>query len=183
MTELLGNAGEMDELTEHEARAFVGPRADRYLEQWRPLLTAAGSDSGGAGFNWSAFFFSGLWLPYRKMYKVAAIFFGVILLEALFEELIFVGVLGWPAAPDAVGSAVGLIASIVCGKLGNRWYLDHTRAKVAEVRDQGVADDRCLQTLAERGGTSVAASLGFIVVFFLLVAALLLASELVFAAS
>lgn len=172
----------MVELTEDEARAFVGPRAGRYLEQWRPLLAATGSGARGAGFNWSAFFFSGFWLLYRKMYKVAAIFFGVILLESLFEELVLVRVLGWTAAADAVGRAVGLLASIVCGKLGNRWYLDHTRAKVAEVRDQGVEDYRYLQTLAERGGASVAASLGFFVVFVVLAAALILAMELLYAA-
>lgn len=172
----------MDELTEHEVRAFVGPRSDRYLEQWRPLLTAAGSGARDAGFNWSAFFLSGLWLPYRKMYKVAAIFYGIILLESLFEELVFVEVLGWPAAPNAVGTAVGLIVAIVCGRLGNRWYLDHTRAKVAELRDQGVEDYRYLQTLAERGGASVATALGFFVGFVVLAAALLFALQLVFAA-
>jgi hypothetical protein len=171
----------MAELTEDELRAFVGPRADRYLEQWQPLL-AAGSGARGAGFNWSAFFFSGFWLLYRKMYKVAAIFFGVILLESLCEELVLVGVLGWTEAANALGRAGGLIVGIVCGKLGNRWYFNHTRAKIAEVREQGVEDYRYLPTLAERGGASVAAALGFFVAFLLLAAALLFASELAFAA-
>jgi hypothetical protein len=52
--------------TEEEIRAFVGPNSGYYLNAWQPALSDQGSVSG---FNVAAFFLSGLWLGYRKMYK------------------------------------------------------------------------------------------------------------------
>src|SRR5262245_28088630 len=44
-------------------RAFVGSKGNYYLNRWMTVLR--GWDD--AGFNWAAFFWSGLWLGYRKM--------------------------------------------------------------------------------------------------------------------
>ena len=60
-----------------QLRAFVGSKAQYYLDKWTPLLRSL---SGNAGFNWAAFLLSGLWLPYRKMYKATLIFYAIIIL-------------------------------------------------------------------------------------------------------
>jgi hypothetical protein len=91
--------GTMSTLNAQEVAAFVGEKAGYYLQKWRPVLDGTGNAGNATGFNWAAFFLSGLWLPYRKMYRATAIFFGVILLETLFEEIIYVGILGKPEAP------------------------------------------------------------------------------------
>jgi Protein of unknown function (DUF2628) len=149
---------QMSNLAEQEIRAFVGARADSYLEKWQPVLENKGIRTG---FNWPAFLVSGIWLPYRKMYRRAAIFWGAILLATVLEYLIFAGILGQSEPPGC--SPVGLIAAIVCGAFGNAWYLSHTAQIIAEVRSQGLTEDVYFQELAKRGGTSIAAAAGFLI--------------------
>jgi hypothetical protein len=153
-----------NDLAEKEFSAFVGPKADYYLERWR---FAVDSPEVATGFNWAAFFLSGLWLPYRKMYRIAGIFFGVILLESVLEEVVWVGIFGKPEAPAAFGRLFGLATSIVCGWLANEWYLSSARKAISEVRSQGLSEEAHLEALAKRGGTNLAASLGFLVIFLL----------------
>jgi|CXWL01.1.fsa_nt_gi hypothetical protein len=154
----------MNNPTEEEIRAFVGPRADYYLKNWRRAVDGPGKDTG---FNWSALFFTVMWLPYRKMYRVAGIFLGVILLETILEEVIYVGILGRPEAPVGPGHVLGLVACIVCGGYANDWYLSHARKIIAEIRDQGLPEDAYFEALARRGRTSLLASSSFMVIFFL----------------
>jgi hypothetical protein len=156
----------VDNLAEQEVRAFVGSRADYYLKKWHAALEGVGT---GKGFNWAAFFLSGLWLPYRKMYVPAIIFYGIILLESTLEEVVFVGVLGRPEAPAILGRVVGFVAAYVCGYYGNQWYLSHTRKAVAAVRSQRMTEDEeaYLKSLSEVGGTNIAASLGFLALFLI----------------
>ena len=137
--------------------AFVGSKAQYYLNKWAPLLR---SGTGSAGFNWAAFFLWGLWLAYRKMYKVTLIFYAIIIVESVFEVVIFVGVMGKPETPQALGPVVLLVVSLICGAYGNRWYLSHARAAVSEHSREGLPGDALLETLSKRGGTNLAASLG-----------------------
>ena len=67
-------------ITEQELRAFFGSRWRRYLDRW-----GSWTQGRSAGFNWVAFFFAGLWLPYRKMYRVALVFYAIMLLESVLE--------------------------------------------------------------------------------------------------
>jgi hypothetical protein len=157
----------MNTLNDQEVAAFVGAKADYYLQKWRPVLDGTGNAGNATGFNWAAFLLSGLWLPYRKMYRATAIFFGVILLETLLEDIVYIGILGKPEAPGFWGRVVSLIAAMVCGGFGNAWYLSHTQEAVTKVRGQGLADDIYLQTLAKRGGTSIVASICFSIGFLL----------------
>jgi hypothetical protein len=165
----------MNDQTEEEVRAFVSPRADYYLKKWWLDLDSMGS---ATGFNWAAFFLSGLWLPYRKMYRATTILYGIILLETILEEIVFVGILGKPETPRALGRFVSLVAAIVCGAFGNDWYLSHSQKAITEVRNQALAADAHFQALAKRGGTSAAASLGFLMVLLFAAVAMAFLSEL-----
>lgn len=152
-------------LTEQEAKAFVGSKADYYLRRWLPALEDMGNPGNATGFNLAALLLSGLWLPYRKMYKPALIFFGVLLLEGFFEEIVYVGFLSRPEAPGYLGRFVGLVAGVVCGGFGNEWYLSHAQKVITEIRSRGLAEDAYFEALAKRGGTNIAASLGFLLLF------------------
>jgi hypothetical protein len=171
----------MNDLTDQEVAAFVGKNADYYLQSWQTAPEGMGGAGNRAGFNWAAFFLSGFWLPYRKMYRAGAIFFGVLVLESILEEVVFIGILGKPEAPGLLGSLVGFIAAMICGGFGNAWYLSHTQKKIAEARNQELADDAYLQALAKRGGTSFAASLGFVVICSVVLFVLSTLSSLVLA--
>jgi len=166
------------DLNHQEVEAFVGRKAGYYLKKW-PL--ARGLTGRSTGFNWAAFFLSGLWLPYRKLYVVATIFYVSMLIESILEWVVFVGILGKDDSPASLSRVVGLVAAIICGALGNQWYLSHTRRAVAEVRSQGLPEDAYLQALSRRGGTSIAAALGFFTLFIVALFASLFLLDLLFA--
>lgn len=171
MNDLMNN----NDLTEKEICTFFGPNADYYLKRWR--LTVDGS-GGVTGLNWAALLLAGLWLPYRKMYRIASIFLGVILLEIVLEEVVYVGILGRPEAPAVFGLIAGLVASFICGGLANEWYLSHARKTIAKVRSQGLPEEAYFGALAKQGGTSLAAALGCFAIFLLASIAALLLLEL-----
>ncbi len=137
------------ELQETELAAFVGPRASRYLAKWRQASPSARRTT----FNWAAFFFGIFWLGYRKMYKVAVIFGGIMLLESLVQEIVFTGVLN-RAVPAGLERAVNLGFALVCGFGGDGWYFSHALRSISELHAYGVEGGERLHALSVRGGTS-----------------------------
>jgi hypothetical protein len=156
-------------LTAQELAAFVGRKANYYLAKWN---IAEQSIPRSTGFNWAAFFLTGLWLPYRKMYRATAILWGIIVLESILEEFVWVGMLGRPEPSSGWDAATGLVIAIFCGNFANGWYLSHARRAIAEVRASGLAGDEYLQALARRGGTNMLAALGVLVLVVVAFAAL-----------
>ncbi len=169
-----------DDAERQHLRAFVGPKADYYLEKWAPLQE---DPEDRAGFNLPAFFLSGLWLPYRKMYRAAAMFFTIILGESMVEEILFMRFFGHAEPPAGLGFIVGLAAAVVCGTYGNRWYLSHARKVIANVHAQDLEKQMIPQVLSKRGGTSFAATLMFLLAFFFVGFAAFMALELLFGPS
>lgn len=112
-------------------------------------------------FNWAAFFLTGFWLAYRKMYNPAMIFFVIMLLGVLADHVnegrkeTFAGTFGW-------------VIGLVCGAGGNRWYLSHASSLVEQARGQDLTEAQTSELLARRGGTSVLSALIFLVIFFAL---------------
>ncbi len=155
----------MGYFNEHEVRAFIGKEADYYLKKWQPILEGR---SQRAGFNWAAFLLTGLWLPYRKMFKWAFIFCGIILIENFLKFFYTFGLLFTPEPPIALDILEGLMflaTNIICGTFGNIWYLSHTRKAISEIRRQGWQDEAYLQSLSKSGGTSLSKSLGFFILY------------------
>jgi hypothetical protein len=145
-----------------EVRAFVGPRAGYYLDSWRRALDG---DGGASGFNVAAFFLSGLWLGYRKMYAAVFTLFAVLLVESVLELVLFVGVLKKEDTPSGMNTAVSLAVAVVVGGYGNRWYLARARRAIADVRARGLPEDEHLDALAARGGTSIISAVGVFALF------------------
>jgi hypothetical protein len=147
-------------ISEDEMRAFVGRRADYYLTQWSSQTMRA---------NWGAFFFSGVWLLYRKMYLLSAVLFGFVLVESVIEDIIFIGILHHKEPPAILEPAVGLAVGIVCSSYGSLWYWKHTISKIRKLRSRGLSDQAYFDALARRGGTSVAGAISAFVVIVALV--------------
>jgi hypothetical protein len=149
----------------------VGPRAEFYLRKWQ--ATERG------GFNWAAFWLSGLWLPYRKMYRATLILFGLIVVQSIIEDLLFLGWLGWRDTPRAVERAVSLAVCWICGAFGNGWYRAHVARTVAAARLREPDESRRLALLASTGGISVVHSLALFLAFVVAIIVAMFAVEMV----
>ncbi len=163
------------EAREQLLRAFVGSKADKYFRKWQRYLAGQATD---AGFNFAAFFFTVLWLVYRKMYKAAAILTAVIVVEAMAEELVFVTLLDRPSPPPAISLAVTVFIAVACGMLGNIWYLKHAQAAIEKVQTETSSHLEQMQVLEARGSTSATAVLVYLTVGIGLAVATVLLEEL-----
>ncbi|MGK2882406.1 MAG: DUF2628 domain-containing protein [Mycobacterium sp.] len=145
MTEELGE-------TDAEQRylaAFAGPNAAYYLRKWAPFQLR---QTKRAGFNWAAFFLSAPWLAYRKMYREAAVLWGVIIVLLLLDDVVAIAF-----SASTWTDIVSLAVSLVCGVYGNRWYLNHSEVAVARARHEGHSGEALTNVLSQRGGTSLLA--------------------------
>ncbi len=164
--------------SEAELRAFVGKRAGYYLAKWAPTLHHS---LPVGGFNWAGFFLNGLWLAYRKMYRALFILFGIVAAETLFEEFAVAGGFAKEDTLTALGRAIALILSVICGKLGNGWYLAHATRQIAAIRALGLPDEAYHHALARRGRPSFLAPLLFLGLAVLFGVAVVIAADFVFA--
>jgi hypothetical protein len=151
-----------ESLANQELAAFVGRQAPYYLAKWRRVLDGSGA---GTGFNLAAFLVSGLWLPFRKMYRYTLIFYSVVFAESVLEQIVWVGVLGRDEVPTIIDHAGSLIAAVVCGTYGNRWYLSYAQREIAKVRAEGLPQEEHLQVLTKRGGANFAIAIGLFALF------------------
>lgn len=110
---------------------------------------------------------SGLWLPYRKMYKITIILYGFIIAETILEYILFNGILKYEEPPGILGSIVGFTIAFVCGIYGNHWYYSHTCKNIFEVRRLSTSEESRTQALIERGGTSWSSAIGFMLMFII----------------
>ncbi|MCE9544920.1 MAG: DUF2628 domain-containing protein [Planctomycetia bacterium] len=149
-----------DDPATRDLASFVGPRAKYYLTHWARQQQ---TQDRRAGFNWAACLLSGLWLPYRKMYKITAIFYAVIIVETFLEDLVF-EVVFKRSVPQGIGNAFGIAVAVICGMMGNVWYLSHAKRQIAAVGDDVQGETRA-SILARRGGTSLGAAILAFVMF------------------
>jgi double zinc ribbon protein/uncharacterized protein DUF2628 len=118
-------------------RAFIGPNADRYLEQFKKF----GSEQApkfALTWNWPAFLFiSFLWFLYRKMYLYAAVYaVGPMISTYLTGDM-----------------TSGIVWSVVAGATANYVYYWHCREQIGAIKqrtwnDAGKQDE----AIKEAGG-------------------------------
>jgi hypothetical protein len=162
-------------ISDSEYRAFIGRNADYYLRKWGSGRFA---DRPSSGFNWAAFFFSGFWMAYRKMYRFFAIFIGIVLGESIVEQwLVARGVMTEQTSVslDRLGS---LVVAIVFGAFANRWYYAHARTQILKVREFDLNDDDYQSALVRRGGTSLFVGLGLTLLILIVAVVCLVAAEM-----
>lgn len=118
-------------------RQFIGPNADRYLEQFKKF-SADGQPKFALSWNWPAFLFiSFLWFLYRKMYMHAAVY-----------------AIGPMASTYITGDmTVGLVWSIMAGATANYLYYWHCKEEIAEIKKAGTRNQAAQEAaLKEAGG-------------------------------
>ena len=152
----------VEEASEAELRAVFGPRADYYVAQWQGTARRAS--------NWAAFWFSGAWLPFRRLYSAALIFYAAIAVESVLEEVVFRSI-GYREVPTAVNRAVSLACAIACGVWGNRWYLARVRRVISETRALALPPEEHLKQLSRRGGTRMWHAVAFLFMFVIVAVA------------
>ena len=139
--------------TDAELRAFVGDAADDYLKKW------IGLRSGGsrfAGFNFVALFFGPAWYLYRKMYWET----GVVFLTEFFLSYSLIGIMlafGFQVEPSPESLGVLILLAwglgVLVALIANPLYYRRARLEIA--RRVAVPEDKRLEQIAKRGGTSI----------------------------
>lgn len=111
-------------------RAFIGPNADRYLEQFKKF-TGGSITTGAAGprfaltWHWPAFLFDPfLWFLYRKMYLYALVYAVGPVLSAYFTG----------------DFTVGIVWRIMAGVSANYIYYWYVREQLARIRGRAGLD-------------------------------------------
>ncbi|TFZ42023.1 DUF2628 domain-containing protein [Stenotrophomonas maltophilia] len=153
MTPSLGLEGEMALYA-----SVVGGNFPIYRQRWR---LDQGSATGTGTWHWPAFLIGLVWMMYRKMYRLAALWAGLLLLVSVIETLLEV--------PEGLSLVITFALSITTGMFGNSWYLTHCQRQIAQARAVTGGDEaRLCSELAARGGTSVIATLAAIIVVMVL---------------
>ena len=136
--------------------AVVGGNFPTYRQRWR--LDQGVAESAGS-WHWPAFLIGVIWMMYRRMYRLAAIWAGTLVFFSIAEALLDV--------PEGVSMVITLVLNITAAVYGNRWYLSHCQRQIAQARAMAGDDEARLRSeLVARGGTSVPAAVGAI--FFVL---------------
>jgi hypothetical protein len=122
-------------VTKEELSAFFQNNSEYYLTK-NEIFESGG---GNVSWNWPAFLFTGLWMFYRKMWL-----YGIVTIIA--EWLLYGSIaFAW----------VGLIVNIICGMMGNNWYVGHVKKKIVEEKFSNKGNHAAfLQLLTEKGGTT-----------------------------
>jgi hypothetical protein len=162
-------------LREGDLRAFVGRKAEYYLRKWSPRLFTT---KGSTGFNWAAFFLSAFWFPYRKMFQATFIFYGILIVISVAEDVLFLGLLQLDDIPRRWSTLTNITIAIACGMLGNRVYLYHAMRVIGDVRAIEPRDEVARETIARRGGTSLLASFGYFLLFIVTALGVVILTEI-----
>lgn len=134
--------------------AFVGPNFETYRRKWR---LDHGTDGAGT-WNWPAFLFGAVWMAYRRMYGVSALWAGALAISSVIESYF--------GFSQGLSTILTFGASIAAGVCGNLLYLRHTQRRIAQISPAYKGRDIALQAeLAARGGTRWSAVAVFILIY------------------
>ncbi|MGF6418739.1 hypothetical protein ABH900_002242 [Stenotrophomonas sp. AN71] len=128
--------------------AVVGGNFPIYRQRWR---LDQGIAEGSGTWHWPAFLIGVIWMVYRRMYRLAAIWAGTLVFFSIAEALLGV--------PEGVSLVITLAINTVAALYANRWYLAHCQHEIARARALAGDDEACLRReLAERGDTNAPAA-------------------------
>ncbi|ALA84421.1 MULTISPECIES: GYF domain-containing protein [Bacteria] len=137
--------------------AVVGGNFPIYRQRWR---LDQGIATGSGTWHWPAFLIGLIWMMYRRMYRLAAIWAGTLVFFSIAEALLGV--------PEGMSMFINFVLNITAAVYANRWYLSHCQREITRARVVAGDDAARLRSeLVARGGTSVPAAVGAI--FFVLV--------------
>lgn len=123
------------EITREDFVHFIGDDADKYLTKFRKFY-ADGRDKFAFTWHWPAFFFTFIWMAYRKLYGWALALF-------LLNFIPFLGFFFW----------------VIFGLTGNYLYYKYTKKKILNLKTTQTFSDSNQMVVALRkiGGVNVGA--------------------------
>ncbi|QKW58791.1 DUF2628 domain-containing protein [Stenotrophomonas sp. NA06056] len=125
--------------------AVVGGNFPIYRKRWR---LDQGTANATGTWHWPGFLFGVIWMMYRKMYRMAAIWVGVLAASSVVEAFVDV--------PEALSLVINLGLSATVGVLANSWYLQHCQREIARAQSLNRDNEAAVRSmLAARGDTSV----------------------------
>ncbi|KMU61568.1 hypothetical protein STRNTR1_3545 [Stenotrophomonas maltophilia] len=128
--------------------AVVGGNFPIYRQRWR--LDQGVADGNGT-WHWPAFLIGVIWMVYRRMYRLAAIWAGMLVFFSIAEALLGV--------PEGVSMVITFVINITAAVYANRWYLAHCQHEIARARALAGDDEPRLRSeLARRGDTNALAA-------------------------
>jgi len=142
----------------------VGDNYAYYAKNWRRVE----QEKRNVFWNWAAFFLGIGWMAHRKMYSYSWVLIGLVLVEIICEFI-------FKLSPH-VSNTVSIATGVAIGSQGNRLYLSHVEQRLRELVPNDESSETTRMQLAQAGGTSVGAGIGFLVI--LLVAAMSLGAIL-----
>lgn len=162
---------------------FIGPKSYYYLPRFLKMSTLG----GGGGFSFAAFLFSGLWMIFRKQYKLGGIFLGVLSILRVLAMMISVSVMGpfmtsagfdMEKIMESVMGDPGQMALImlsgflymayfaiklILGFTGNKMYKNFCVSRVREINQKSAGAQEFTDALKAQGNVNMplALMLGF----------------------
>ncbi len=131
--------------------AFVVKKTDYYSDKWQSIGYGT---TPRVSFNWAAFFASGLWMLYRKLYpQVGILILVLIAASGIFTYLEVAGIelSGLVAFWDLV---FPILVTSVIGFYGNYWYLQRFHRFDEMARNQSPDPSIQESYLRTKGGTN-----------------------------
>ncbi len=148
MKDIYAAPDSLNERLPSESALFAFTGSSEYPQKWRALIEGR---SRFAGFNWAAFFFTTLWLAYRRLYlwALAAFVAGIALKVGLALLVLELGLTG------AGFQLPYLLAHLFCVRLPLGLAANVLYYHRAVTRIQGLEDaESQLEAIRERGGTN-----------------------------
>ncbi|MGV3487102.1 MAG: DUF2628 domain-containing protein [Tuberibacillus sp.] len=152
-------ATEPTEDSHSKIKEYIGTNADYYIKKWNRTPTPGRAVS----WNWAAFFLTGYWLSYRKMYLYTLIWF--LITYGCSLPIFFIGFdhLGWSILFDCIAFGI----SFALGMFGNAIYYQHAQKKLQKWEQDTTLQSKT--TLSKMGGTGWLGTVLLIIAHLLIV--------------
>ncbi|WMJ22792.1 RING finger protein [Paludicola sp. MB14-C6] len=158
---------EIDGVAAKDLAIFVGRNSHYFLPRFKYLASSKGKITT---VNWAAFFFSGIYFLYRKMYGIGIllilinIFCSIPDVISAIAMINSIGTLDTTIVNTDSLTTIGLITSLIsmsvrlfCGFMANKLYKKHTYKKIAKIKEetQGQSEEVYVKTLTQKGSVAV----------------------------
>lgn len=125
-------------------RLIIGPNAEYFLPRFR----AFSKKNSKANWNWAAFFFSGVWLLYRKLY------FQVLILFLFLFSVNLAVRLAPPEYTPAI-QTLHFLPMLYFGLYGNWLYFKRVQRLAIPIKDEVSSIDDAIDSLGRKTGVSI----------------------------
>lgn len=151
--------------------SFIQKNSDFYKRKWTAIYEKTASFEKlnySPSWNWAAFFLTGAWLFYRKLYFLGCAYWGVIAIWIFAEEI-------FGDFPQSVNTGITVAIALLIGQFANGFYFQHVCNNLQAI-DGTSGDVSAIDKITRRyGGTSwLAAVLGILVPLIVIFAVIFL---------